>query len=192
MLGPHDPLPLRPDRLLVAGTSGSGKTTLCTRVAEATGLPPTEIDALFHGPGWTPREEFVTVASALAASPRWVVEWQYSAVRPLFLARCEVLVWLDLPVALVMWRLLRRTAWRRARRTELWNGNREGPLLGVLTERDHILRWGWRTRHTTAQRVRQACQERPELPVVRLRSPRQVSTWLEGLSGGCGTPGRAR
>jgi hypothetical protein len=39
----------------------------------------------------------------LAEQTRWVTEWQYSAVRPLFLERCGLLVWPDLPVSLVMW-----------------------------------------------------------------------------------------
>jgi adenylate kinase family enzyme len=44
-------LPVRPRRVLVAGTSGAGKTTLASRVAALLDLPHIEIDALFHGPG---------------------------------------------------------------------------------------------------------------------------------------------
>ena len=36
LLGPADPLPHRPQRVLVAGSSGSGKTTLAGAVAAAT------------------------------------------------------------------------------------------------------------------------------------------------------------
>ena len=40
--------------------------------------------------------------------------------------RADVVVWLDLPLSLVMWRLLRRTARRgTCDKTELWNGNVE-------------------------------------------------------------------
>jgi adenylate kinase family enzyme len=54
-----DALPRRPQRILVAGTSASGKTTLAARIGERLGVRHVEIDALFHGPGWTPRETFV-------------------------------------------------------------------------------------------------------------------------------------
>ena len=48
-LGPADPLPCRPRRVLVAGTSGSGKTTWAARIAavldwEAAAIGPRELD----------------------------------------------------------------------------------------------------------------------------------------------------
>ncbi len=44
----------------------------------------------------------------------------------LVLERAETLVWLDLPVPLVLWRLLRRTHHRHKHKTVLWAGNAEG------------------------------------------------------------------
>ncbi len=188
LLGPDDPLPLSPSRVLVAGTSGSGKTTLARELSARKGLPHTEIDSLFHGPGWTPRESFLEEATAVADGDRWVSEWQYSPVRPHFLARCDLLVWLDLPLVVVMWRLVRRTVSRRVRGTELWNGNREGPLLGLFTDPEHIIRFTWRVRHHVDQNVERARVVRPELPVVRLRSPREVTRWLDRVSAPGGRP----
>ncbi len=173
--------------MLVAGTSGSGKTTMARELSTRTGLPHTEIDSLFHGPGWAPRESFIEDATAVADAASWVSEWQYSPVKPHFLSRCDLLVWLDLPLAVVMWRLVRRTVRRRVHRTELWNGNREGPLLELLTDPEHIIRFTWRVRHHAVQNVELAQVVRPELPVVRLRSRREVTRWLDCVSG-CGTP----
>jgi adenylate kinase family enzyme len=184
LLGPDDPLPAAPERILVAGTSGAGKTTLAVALSRAIGLPHTEIDALFHGPGWMPRESFVEDAYALAEQRRWVTEWQYSAVRPRFLERCDVLVWLDLPIPLVMWQVVARTVRRRWGREELWNGNREAPLRTVLTDRDHIVRWAWQTRHHTARRVEQALVSRPDLCVVRLRRRDELRRWLKRIEAG--------
>ncbi len=47
-----------PMRVLVAGTSGAGKTTVARRVAVLIDIPHIEIDALFHGPSWTPQDTF--------------------------------------------------------------------------------------------------------------------------------------
>ena len=74
MLGPDDPLPSRPARILVAGSSGSGKTTLAALAGRALGVPHVEIDALFHGPGWTPRTTFVEDVQRFARTPSWVTE----------------------------------------------------------------------------------------------------------------------
>ena len=62
----------------------------------------------------------------------------------------------------------------------LWNGNLEPPLRTFLTDRDHIVRWAWRTHGATAGRVRSASATRPELVVVRLTTPAQVSAWVAG------------
>jgi len=56
----------------------------------------------------------------------WVTDSTYhSVLGNLVVDRSDVLVWLDLPVPLVMWRLIRRTHVRKRDRTELWNGNLE-------------------------------------------------------------------
>ena len=151
----NDPLPARPRRILVTGTSGAGKTTVAAALAARLGIPHTDIDGLYHGPGWVPRPEFVDDVAALAAREEWVTEWQYSVVRPLLLGRADLLVWLDLTRAAVMRQIVPRTLRRRLRRVELWNGNVEPPLWTLLTDRDHILRWAWRTHAKTAARVHQ-------------------------------------
>jgi adenylate kinase family enzyme len=87
VLGPDDPLPRRPRRVLVAGASGAGKTTVAGRVAAVLGVPHVELDSLYHGPGWVPRPEFEADVYAFTAGPAWVTEWQYTKVRPLLAAR---------------------------------------------------------------------------------------------------------
>lgn len=63
--------PHAPRRILVAGVSGVGKTTLCREIERRSGIPHTEIGALFHGPGWTPRPEFAADVARLAeTAPR--------------------------------------------------------------------------------------------------------------------------
>ncbi len=181
LLGPDRPLPHPPRRVLVAGTSGSGKSTLARRVAAALDAPYVEIDALFHGSGWTRRPEFEADVERFTAQERWVTEWQYPDVRPLLLERADLLVWLDLPRATVMRQLTARTIRRRLRREHLWNGNVEPPLRTFWTDPDHIVRWGWRTHHETAYRVRSALTQRPDLAVVRLRSHADGDRWVDAL-----------
>ena len=168
-------------RILVAGVSGSGKTTLSGRISERLGVPCVEMDDLHWGPGWTPRETFLDDVAALAAEDEWVTEWQYRAARPVMLARAEVVVWLDLPTRVTMARVVRRTLRRRLRRETLWSaGNVEPPLRSILTERDHIVRWAWRTRHTYRAGAL-SLWEQPDVEVIRLRSTREVERWLASL-----------
>ncbi|XVX18893.1 AAA family ATPase [Actinomycetota bacterium] len=180
LLNPTEPLPDGIQRVLTAGGSGSGKTTLAGRISTALGIPHTEIDGLHHGPGWTRRPTFGADVAALVAQEAWVTEWQYSEMRPLLLARADLLVWLDLPRTVVMHQVVRRTLLRRLRREELWNGNVEPPLWTILKDRDHIIRWAWDTHAKAAERVREAMLSRPDLPVVRLTSRAEVDAWVAG------------
>ncbi|HWF71694.1 MAG TPA: hypothetical protein VG186_00005 [Solirubrobacteraceae bacterium] len=175
-----DELPYRPARVLIAGTSGSGKSTLARHLAAILELRYVELDELHHGANWKPRPEFLVDVARFAAGPRWVTEWQYPAVRELLAERADLLILLDLPRRLVMTRVVRRTLSRRLRRTELWNGNVEPPLRTIMSDRDHIIRWAWRTHDDHLARVTRCAERHPTLPVVRLKTPEQIEDWLTG------------
>lgn len=168
-------------RIAVAGVTGSGKSTLCRRIAQRWGLPYTEIDSLFHGPHWEPRETFLNDVTTIVSTDSWVIEWQYQAARDAIAARAQTLVWLDPPSSVALFRLVKRTVHRRVNRTELWNGNVEGPLWRALVDRDHIIRWGIRTRRKMPDLVRRAQHDHPDIAIVRLRTPREVDQWLDTL-----------
>jgi adenylate kinase family enzyme len=133
-------------RVSVVGISGSGKTTLARRLAAALEVPHVELDAIFHQPGWTelPVDEFRRRVGDEVAADGWVVDGNYRAVRDLVWAAADTVVWLDRPRAVVIRRLIARTARRSITREELWNGNRERPT-GLLRRdpRENLVRWSW-------------------------------------------------
>ena len=77
MLGADDVLDPPPRRVLVAGTAGVGKTTTAQRIARAIGAPHTELDGMYHGPGWTALPDFEARVDEVTSAPTWVSEWQY-------------------------------------------------------------------------------------------------------------------
>ncbi len=180
LLRHDDALPYRPSRVTVNGTSGAGKSTLAGRIGALLDLPYTEMDSLFHGPGWTPNPDFVETVDEITSGSRWVCEYQYDAARPMLRQRANLVVWLDLPTPVAMWRVTRRTVARRIRRQELWNGNQEAPLRDFLTDPEHVMRYAWSTRHHAEDRACQILAALPLLPVVHLRSAGQVRHWLSG------------
>lgn len=188
VLGAGSPLPRRPQRVLVAGTSGSGKSTLAQRIAGVLDLPYSELDALQHGPGWTALPSFADDVARLAAGDAWVTEWQYARVRELLLSRADCLVWLDLPRWTVMAQVIGRTVRRRLRRQRLWQGNVEPPLRTLLTDRDHIVRWAWRTHPRTRLRMLDVIERRSDLTIVRLVDRGAVSAWVAGPLSACPDP----
>jgi adenylate kinase family enzyme len=171
-------------RVSVVGNSGSGKSTLAKALADRLGVPWIEIDSIFHQPGWTelPRDEFRDRVGAQAAGDAWVIDGNYTAVRDLVWARADTVVWIDLPRALVMRRIIGRTLRRAVLRQQLWNGNRE-PWSNWLTldpERS-IIMWSW-TQHAK-YRVRYAeAMADPvwaHLRFLRLRSPAHVRAFFD-------------
>jgi adenylate kinase family enzyme len=182
MLGAATPLPRRPRRILVCGVTGSGKSTFAAELAGVLDLPYTEIDALYHGPDWVPRPQFVEEVDRFTAEDGWVTEWQYRVVRERLLDRADLLVWLDYPFRISLARLVRRTLRRRIRREVLWHGNTEPPLRTFFTQPDeHIVRWALATRDKYRERVPQVEEARPDLAIVRLRDPGEATRWLRGL-----------
>jgi adenylate kinase family enzyme len=170
-------------RILVMGTTGSGKTTVAGRVARARGLPHIELDALHWEPNWQEAETAVfqaRVRSALDAAPDgWVVDGNYFAkVEPITSAAADTVVFLDLPLPLVLGRLVRRTIRRWRTQEELWSGNREH--LRALFTRDSLLVWALRSHHRNRNRFRRRIDDAgPRLVAVRLRTPRQVRRFLD-------------
>jgi adenylate kinase family enzyme len=172
-------------RISVAGASGSGKTTTSRAIAEMLGLTQVELDALFHGPGWTspPKDEFQRrVAETLDALDGWVADGNYGGyLGPLVLQRAELLVWLDLPLSICLRRIWTRT-WRRIRtREELWESKNRETLRGAFFARDSLFLWTLKAhfRHRRDWPARFAAH--PHLEVIRLRTQREVERWLATL-----------
>jgi adenylate kinase family enzyme len=184
VLSASDPITWRPRRIAIAGVSGSGKTTTARHLSARLGLPYTEIDSLFHGRDWQPRDEFVDDVEAIISADSWVIEWQYAAVRDRIVERADTLLWLDLPTPVTLYRLTRRTVRRRIRRVELWNGNYEGPLRHFFVDPDHIVRWGIRTRNKCRERIPAIHALHPHVHVVRLTSTRAGVQWVNRAAAG--------
>jgi adenylate kinase family enzyme len=173
-------------RVSVVGTSGSGKSTLGAALAKRLGTEFLELDSVFHQPGWVPLpdEEFRRRVGDAVAGQRWVVDGNYSKVRDIVWARADTVVWLDLPKRIVMRRVIWRSVQRAARRTELWNGNREHwRNLFSLDKEQSIITWAWQThaRNRAKFTAALADQENVELDVVRLKNPAEVRRFLRSV-----------
>jgi adenylate kinase family enzyme len=169
------------NRVVIVGTAGSGKSTLAERLAARSGGVFVDLDALNWGPGWTPApvslfRERTTVA---LLGERWVVAGNYRRLRDIVWGAADTLIWLDYPLPLVLWRLLRRTVRRVLTQEELWGGNRER-LRAQFASRDSLFLYAIRT-HYRRRREYPADLAKPEyahLRVFRFRRPGELEHWL--------------
>jgi hypothetical protein len=171
------------ERINVVGTSCSGKTTLARQLARRLGSPHVELDALFWGPGWTPvaPDVFRARVADAVTGPRWVIDGGYSPVRFLTWERADTIVWLDYPLGLVLRRWARRTISRIGNRTECWPGTGNRETVRNALRRDGLLWWILRTHRARRRRLSAELAARPDLTVIRLRSPDAARHWLGSL-----------
>jgi adenylate kinase family enzyme len=171
-------------RIIITGTTGSGKTTLARQLAEQLAIPHIELDALYWEPNWTPASTEVfrqRVAQALSGET-WVADGNYSSARDLIWGRAELLIWLDYPLLLILWRLLKRGIQRSIRKVELWHGNRD-TLRGVFFSPNSLWLYALKT-HFRRRKEYPAAFAAPEyapLTVIHLRSPRATEDWLASI-----------
>jgi adenylate kinase family enzyme len=168
-------------RVVVFGTTGSGKSRLAERLATRTGLRVVELDALFWGRDWQPApvELFRHRVERETSDGDWIVVGNYGQVRDLVWHPADTLIWLDLPLPLVMWRLLRRTIRRVTTREELWgSGNRESWRQAFLS-RHSILLWALKTHRRNHDKYALECEFlAKEKRVVRLRTAHEVERFV--------------
>ncbi len=166
----------------LVGQSGSGKSTLAGRLSERTGLRVIELDRLYWGRDWQPAplELFRHRVEREIKGDNWIVVGNYSQVRDLVWRPADTLIWLDLPLSLVMTRLVRRTFRRAAAKEELWGtGNRES-FGNAFFSRQSILLWALKTHGRNRRRFAIECEFlAKEKRVVRLRSRRQIERFAE-------------
>jgi adenylate kinase family enzyme len=179
-------------RVAVIGPSCSGKTTVARELSARLGVPHIELDALHHDANWTeaPAELLQErVRAALDGAPDgWVVDGNYfGKLGPFVLDRADTVVWLDIPYATAVRRVLWRTWSRLVRRTELWNGNRE--RLRDTFGSHSIVWWVLRTHRGFAGRWEDRLAGHPN--VVRVRDVQSIQATAE-MSGSSGPSERQK
>jgi adenylate kinase family enzyme len=178
-------MPETGQRICVVGTTGCGKTTLAAKLAELLNITHIELDALHWGANWTepPPDVFrEKVAQALSANA-WVTDGNYGKARDITWNRADTLIWLDYPLPIIFWRLLRRTIKRTFTKETLWNNNTESIYNQFFTH-DSLFYYAattYKRRRWSFQKIIQEKQY-PHLQVIIHSYPCQTRAWLKKVS----------
>ncbi len=171
-------------RINVLGTSGSGKSTFSKRLAEKLNVPYIQLDELFWKPNWTePSDEelFPKLEKALSFD-EWVLDGSYTRTIPVKWKRVQMVVYLDLPFHIVLYRVIQRSLIRIFKDEELWAGNREAFWKTFFT-RDSIILWTLKTFHKNREKFEEDSKssENSHIKFVRLRSRKEVEDFVAQL-----------
>jgi len=175
----------RNSKIVVIGTSGAGKTTVARTLARKFCLKDIELDALFWEPNWTETSPEIfrsRVSQAISESPSWIAHGNYSKVRDLIWSNASVLIWLDFPRSIVLWRVIKRSMLRIFKREILWAGNRES-FRKTFFSRDSIILYTWRRHPMFRQWYSEliTSSEASHLKVLKFSHPNELSQFLEQL-----------
>lgn len=99
-------------RIVVYGSTSAGKTTVTKKLGRILNSEVVILDDVFWGPNWetpTPESFQKRVREIISGKEKWVVDGNYSKVRPLILPNATFAVFLDLPLYLILWRVFSRT-----------------------------------------------------------------------------------
>lgn len=176
------------ERVAVVGSSGSGKTTVAQAISARLDIPHLELDSIFHQPRWTPLPtgDFQDAVRTFTDQKAWVVDGNYTGqgITDIVWPLADTVVWLDLPRAQTMRRVVGRTFRRISRGEQLWNENQEG-WLNVVDPRpdNNIILWTW-TRYSSVRAQYGARFIDPQwsrLTLVRLGTPAEVESFVAAL-----------
>ncbi len=177
-------------RIHVMGNTGAGKSTLGARVARALDVPFVELDALNWEPGWvglnaTNPQEFERRTQAATVGDGWVVAGLYiTFAQRVFWPQLQTVVWLDLPLPLLVWRVWRRS-WQRWRMKEvLWGTNYEPFWPQLRVWRQDSLIWWAVTQQQRKRRSMLAYMAAPRwahIRFVRLTSVGEIESFTHAV-----------
>lgn len=96
---------------MIIGQPGSGKSTLARELGDLLNLPVFYIDRIHWQPGWVEREanEKMRLCAEVHAKDEWIFEGGHSISWGERIARADTLIWLDFPLRIRAWRIIKRT-----------------------------------------------------------------------------------
>ena len=167
-------------RVAVVGVPGSGKSTLARTIGQRCALPVIHLDAHFFDPGWKPKpdEEWRAIYEALIGGEAWVMDGAFAMAEAL--DRAETIIVLDLS----RWRGLvgavkRNLQQRRRPPDDFAPGCRERFDKQFF----QLLRFIWRYDDDGRSELETALdRRRPDQQIVRLKSRREVASYLASLN----------
>lgn len=135
------------------------------------------LDLLYWQPGWQvpDTEDFLAQVAQELAEDRWISEGNYRETFPSQLPRAELVIVLDTPRWLCLWRVLRRSIFERGKRPDLAEGCPEHVNYDLL-------KFIWRFKRRTWPRIDATrLAFGADVRIVRLRGRREIDAFLVTL-----------
>ena len=168
---------MRMKKILVIGSPGAGKSTFARRLGEKTGLKVIHLDRLYWKPNWVEtadKEEWKAALEKVLAGETWIMDGNYSGTMEMRLEKCDAAIFLDMPPAVCVYRILKRFALYR-NRPDMADGCEEK----LDWEFIKFIKWTWTYPSRSKPKVEALLKRfEKEKRIIRLESSRAVENFL--------------
>ena len=165
-------------RIMIIGCGGSGKSTFSRKLGKLTGLPVTHLDKVYWKPNWEEpeKEEWSKKVEQIANKENWILDGNYSGTFPIRLARTDLVIWLDRPMLLCLFRVIKRSLlnWGKTR-SDMGEGCKDRLTLEFV---HYIARFPLDGRNRI---IRKLANSPFDFEVVQLRKRKQIRDFLNEL-----------
>ena len=173
----------------MVGNTCSGKSTVGNKIAKKTGIPFVELDAINFLPNWiglNERDPRLFQAKIIDATKpdSWLIAGSYEEhVRATVWEDINLIIWLDIPILVILGRLIKRS-WRRWRTRELlWGTNYENFFRHFrIWSNDSLLFWAVTQHAKKRTRMLAVIGENSGPEIARLRSTKEIDSFIESFN----------
>jgi len=166
---------------MIIGCAGSGKTTLSFKLHKKLNVPLIHLDQHYWKPGWqrSSLDEFAQIHDELCWQDEWIMEGSYMNVFSSRVVRSDVIIFLDLPRYLCLWRVLKRTICNFGK---VIPGSPNSPQQPLSLNFWNFLKWIWNFNRRYRNMILTILNlYKDHKDIYILRSPKEIENFYERL-----------
>ena len=166
-------------RICIIGCSGSGKSRLAGHIATLLDLPAFSLDQYYWHSGWTmpAADDWRQRHEELIQQPKWILDGTYFQLLEERLAIADLVIFLDLPRRVCVFRII----WRTLR---WWRRSRSGAPVGCVERFDwEFFHYVWTFRRDYHPNVVERLNRRPATcRLITIKNSQDISTLMTELA----------
>ncbi|MAR37242.1 MAG: adenylate kinase [Chloroflexi bacterium] len=173
-------------RIHVIGNSGSGKTYLSKIISKTLSVKHIESDSIWWQKNWevTPYLKFQSQMKKILSNEEWVLDGNYlrlyddEEIRK----KVQVLIWIDLPLYIILYRIILRTFKRVITKEKLWGKNTETFRMNFFSK-DSIILYVIKVHHNNRKNILKLINhpDNKHIKVIKLNTKTNVNEFINEI-----------
>ena len=171
----------------IIGTTGSVKSTLAKQLSKQLNLVYIELDDLLWLDDWQESSNealFLKLKIATEnADTGWVLDGLYTRTIPMIMQQADMVIWLDYPFGVNLYRLTRRTLKGLVNQKPLWKHSNNRENLKLILSKQSIFVWLIKSYPKNRKKYLNLMKnpDYQHIQFIRLTSPQQTKEFLNRL-----------